>query len=265
MNSVERRQYYKSALDWDALWVFLTDNGQYDIMHIEFGFRGKGWLARNIFFNNLDALKAYCIRTNPLSVELGMTSPRPPFPAHPLEVRTYVKKRKQAFILRKPLVFDWDIDHKIRTKWGKCKCGERELCNMCWKAFGEPARVTLERALTYWLGYKNIMCIFSGRRGFHMWVLDSHSRTLSEEQRTSILHKITHPVMGEDMYNDLYSILEPHYNEYHKGAPYQVMDILYELDTLVTTQIGHLTGLPWFPNANNGVLRLPITKDFKVK
>ena len=259
MNYNKRLLYYKFNLDWDKVERFVTDNGKYDFCMIEFGFRYPNDIfQRKIFFWNIDALKKFCIEKNPCSVELGITCPNPAKFVNPLKVRKHVTHNKNDFIWKRPLIFDWDIEHHLRREWNKCGCSEKEMCHLCWDAFGEPARVSLERALTHWMGIKEFTCVFSGGRGFHLWVLDSNLRSLSMDQRDMIVEKLSNPIENSPLYEDLHSLLEPYYEKYHKDTPYGVMSLLYTLDKAVTTGANHMSGLPWFPHARTGRLRVEL-------
>lgn len=93
-----------------------------------------------------------------------------------------------------------------------------------------------------------------------MWVLDEGTRELTPSQRRIIFEKVSTPFggMGSSMWNDIYSILQPHHKKYHTHYSQNVWDIFYLLDEKPTTSMNHMIGVPLMPNAHTGVMRLPI-------
>lgn len=264
------KKFYSADAPLHEIISILTNNGEYNLCDVELGTRYKSHIDGSIgmhrrelvWYNVRDMRDALATRV-PLSVEVGMILPDMP---SGLELsiqdrRDFMKKRTDTFMVKKHLVFDWDIDHNIRTQSNICFCKEKQVCVKCWTAFAEPARMSLLRMLRYWMGFKQVVCVYSGRRGFHTWVLDDDTYNLTKEQRISIIHKISNPVEGEAAYNDIISILQPYYNKYHipHKVPYGVESLLYELDEAPTIMFNHFIGVPLLPNSSSGNLRLPIT------
>lgn len=86
-------------------------------------------------------------------------------------------------IIGKQLVIDVDITSYNSVR-GCCE-GDKKLCKSCWK-FCEVAANIINYILTDVYGYSKIMFVFSGRKGFHCWVLDERAFMLSSEGRDSI-------------------------------------------------------------------------------
>jgi hypothetical protein len=67
---------------------------------------------------------------------------------------------------------------------GVCACGsDKSVCDTCWALFMDPAQHVLMRLLRDMFGFKAILTVFSGRRGFHVWVLDRKAVTATTIQR----------------------------------------------------------------------------------
>lgn len=83
---------------------------------------------------------------------------------------------------QRELVFDVDISdyNDVRT----C-CQESNICQKCWPLMSIGARV-LNKILTKDFGFKHLLFVFSGRRGFHCWVCDREARFLPPEARRAI-------------------------------------------------------------------------------
>jgi DNA primase catalytic subunit len=84
-----------------------------------------------------------------------------------------------------PLIFDVDINDYCDNRTD-CPCGKsRGVCNICWRTYLSPA-ITQLREFCLELGFVQLQCFFSGRRGFHYWVMDRKAWILTDEQRKMI-------------------------------------------------------------------------------
>lgn len=250
----------------------LTDDGVVPLEQVELGIRFEredksvDWKRRNVIYHNAAELRQDFTKRGHLSLEVGMILSNDCVPAEFEHVglqawRDFFSKRVDEFAVMKPLVFDWDIDVEKRAVWNthkKCRCSEKQVCSFCWAAFAEPARVALLRVLRYWMGYKHVVCVYSGRRGFHTWVLDEGTRTLTPAQRSVIFEKVSTPLKGTSMHDDIGAILQPFHQKYHTHYSRNVWDIFYTLDRDPTTVMNHMVGVPLVLNAHTGIVRLPI-------
>ena len=85
--------------------------------------------------------------------------------------------------VERELVFDIDMTDydDIRT----C-CSEANICMKCWP-FMTMAIKVVDKSLRDDFAFKNILWIYSGRRGVHCWVCDPEARALSNEARGAIV------------------------------------------------------------------------------
>lgn len=275
MRRKDRREFYSTRCNWGVLALFLTDGGTHAFKNVEVYVRyGRddrsgeiGWRRRHMIFESIEEVQQYCIRETPLSLEFCRIFPTQPESSllSTQEYRDFMHTRQDSFLLRHILAFDWDIDDDLRQRWGGCTCGEKDICALCWTAFAEPARAALDRVLTYWMGFKHLQFTYSGRRGFHVWVLDKGTRELTEEQRRVIIDKVTNIPLKSLLYHDIYPILQHYYDRYHLAMPaidYGPWEILYTLDIPVTAKVNHAVALPLTPHAKTGNMRLPLTVPF---
>lgn len=60
-----------------------------------------------------------------------------------------------------------------------------ETCDRCWPLMALAMRV-LERALREDFGFEHILCVYSGRRGIHLWACDTRARLMPNEVRGAV-------------------------------------------------------------------------------
>lgn len=273
MKWFDRKKFYEGAAPVSELVTFLTCERSIPLECIEFGTRfcktqddrsDMGMRRRDLIYSNAAELRKHLCSKTPCSLEVGMIIPfgaKSPTEFSHVSFQTwrdYFKDRHEAFNVQKPLVFDWDMNTTKRDLWNRCGCEKKQVCSYCWVAFAEPARMALLRVLRFWMGYSQIVCVFSGRRGFHTWVLDKGTYNLTVSQREAIFAKVCNPIKYEPMYDDICSVLQPYHEKYHRHYSRDVWDIFYDLDPEPTLKMNHMIGVPLMPNAYTGILRLPI-------
>lgn len=127
---------------------------------------------------------------------------------------------RQSFKEEQPLsapfgevVIDMDMDSSIHDRSKMCKCGdERKVCDICWRIFMRPALLVLYAILSF-MGIKRHFTVFSGRRGFHLWLWDDRCFYWTQEQRAKFIDTIQRPAKGSELYKLCKDILQPLYEE----------------------------------------------------
>lgn len=130
-------------------------------------------------FRDAEHLAAYLNMYKPTSVELG--------PVHPGRSRS--KERNNPLLLhRAPLVVDVDMNPTNASK-RTCPCGNNDklVCNVCWEQFLVPAMREIHRVFIEVFNFKSVLTVFSGRRGFHVYVLDREVWEYTQEARKAVL------------------------------------------------------------------------------
>lgn len=152
-------------------------------------------------------------------------------------------------------ILDVDLDHQY-DRSRICECGtEKRVCNECWSVFMIPAQYILTRLLREMLGFKAVFCVFSGRRGFHIWSLDWRAVTATRAQRTAWLAALTTAWRHQRWIIDY---LRPLYDQRRRAhGNRNMIEALYpKLDERVTTDAAHMHKAPLVPHPETGNLCL---------
>lgn len=101
-----------------------------------------------------------------------------------------------------------------------CRCGtERKTCDACWVALMRPAHCAMIWALRDFLGLKRIFTVFSGRRGFHIWICDEWILDMTQAERVTFASALARPTMcaTPDPFTDgMYTVLAPFFDNHPK-------------------------------------------------
>lgn len=174
------------------------------------------------------------------------------------------------------LVIDVDLTDYDRT--GICECKDKkQACNDCWHVFMEPGRKALDYILKEVMGFRAVFYVFSGRRGYHAWVLDRQILTWTPQVRRNLVTRMAKMMVdGEPAADMVFDILQPTFNKYFWPdlaplyASYpppelraQHRKMLFErlypkLDVGVSDQQNHLHKLPFFPHQTTGFVSIPL-------
>jgi len=184
--------YYKTLFPLDLLCSITTRNGTYSLTQLEIAFEIRPYkeviMLRNVngnipySFATVRDLRRFMIQRSVVALHMGAIywKPRTSQSAMKLE-------KKDDYVHNPaPLVFDVDAsDYKQRT----CPCKQHDMCKVCCDTFVWPAVNTIVELCTT-MGFKKILKVFSGNRGFHVWVLDDRAYDLLEVQRKNMCERL---------------------------------------------------------------------------
>lgn len=237
-------QYYKTLFPLSSLLLLGTHNGRYQLAQLEVTFEirvknDEKIMIRNkhpeknqpksvkrpfVFESELE-LRQFILRKQPVSIHIGAIYWKP------RRFQTDMKREKSDETIVNPsfLTFDVDANDYAIERMGLCSCRQYDMCKICCDRFVFPT-VQAIRNLCKLMGFKKILTVFSGRRGFHVSVVDDSAYTLTREQRENINIRLK---------ND--------------G---------FKLDEKVTIDPYHLKKLPMSIHSSTGNIARPVGKTF---
>lgn len=259
-------QYYKSVFPFEAIWKWLNTEDDETIYHKnnrEFCMvsHDEVW-SRYCHFETLLQLKEKVIKTVPTRLEIGAIYNVPP------DKQTFSSLESLVFPVSKQLVFDLDGNDYGPFR-SHCECKEeKKVCQKCWHFIASAAQC-LHYYLTQCLGYKQILFVFSGRRGLHCWVSDKAARALPSNIRSDIANFFTE-LPNADLRNPhvkyMYKhFLRPAYTQYYGEEPQSIKICLEKmkprLDLAVTCDLRHLVKCPFVIHPATNAVCVPLSLD----
>lgn len=167
--------YYNYLYPFDTIVRWLTHNNKSQLAHRELSFEYEGsGVERYVTFVDSIAMKKRMIDRHskvPLKVDAGAIWNRTP------------EKESNAKTMERELIFDFDMNDydDVRT----C-CEGKKVCTKCWKLLITAVEI-IEKALAEDFGFEQLMFVFSGGRGLHIWVNDKRARELKDSVRKGLV------------------------------------------------------------------------------
>ncbi|CAD5207401.1 unnamed protein product [Bursaphelenchus okinawaensis] len=141
---------------------------------IGFSFKGGAMLRYQSFSEPNEFTRTLCTKL-PHKIEIG------PVYNHPVSERLKLEPGAMKAVERE-LIFDIDLTDYDDVR--NC-CKDAKICQKCWLFMTIAAKV-LQRILIEHFGFTNLLFVFSGRRGIHVWCADPAARGLADGDRRAI-------------------------------------------------------------------------------
>ena len=128
---------------------------------------------RYLSFSSADDLQNEMVKRIPHKIDIGAI-----FNAKPSDHKKIANFQPQE----KELVFDIDMTDydDVRT----C-CEGAAICHICWQFMTIAVKI-LNHALKVDFGFKNLLWVYSGRRGIHCWISDKVAKQLGQTGRSAV-------------------------------------------------------------------------------
>ncbi|KAM0678929.1 primase [Binucleata daphniae] len=233
------QRYYNDLFPFELLYKFLqsTQNREFTVT------LQNNVYVRALSFKTSDEFKNFAIKKMPVKIDIGAIYKSPP--EQGTEMTPY----------KKELIFDIDLTDYYR----KC-CVGKTICNKCFKVIKCAAEI-MECILRQHFGYKDILHVFSGGRGLHIWVSDISSQYMNDRERNYIVDMITNKKPD----NDIMKICMK-YSSYFQDQDIggnidekTLYKYLYvKLDKKVTSDVKHLLKSPFAIHPTSYKISVPI-------
>ncbi|MFW9922432.1 MAG: DNA primase catalytic subunit PriS [Candidatus Thorarchaeota archaeon] len=168
------QRYYKEVFDPGDL---ISIIGLSTFYRREFAFLLEDDIfVRNISFKDTSELIRY-MTTNPIRRSyVGAVYEVPPSKNNTIQRINWVSRE---------FCFDLDLNDYDLVRVCGCR-GKEQYCSICWSLV-QDAAYFLDKTMREDFGFRDIVWVFSGRRGFHGWVRDKNGGILTQDQRNSML------------------------------------------------------------------------------
>ena len=168
--------YYRRVFSWDKLESFATCQGTvpfhetlWKFIYLDNPDRWSKWR----WFPTVEALRVYVLESYD-----GFRNP--------IATLNYGQQRTRG---ERFLTFDVDLNDYGSLRNLVCSCGtQKQACADCW-SFWMSSNVIpiIKQCLEDMWGFKDILYVFSGRRGLHVHVRDERARRMTAQQRARVL------------------------------------------------------------------------------
>lgn len=238
------KQYYNTLFPIGSLIRVGTHNGKHSLSQLEITFEiviknnqkimirnepptknQPATIKRPFVFNTIQELRQFIARKQPKSIHFG------PVYLKPRKTQADMSREKSddTIVNPSPLAFDVDASDYATERLGLCSCGQYNMCKICCDTFVFPTVVAI-RKLCKLLGFKKILTVYSGSRGFHVFIVDDSAYSLTREQRVNICTRLK--------------------------------DDGFKLDEKVTNDPFHLKKLPMSVHGRTGNISNPVGESF---
>lgn len=182
------KSYYSLLFPWKEMYRWLSygndgkmpqaDPNYFRKREFCFTLDGDIFVRYQSFGNGEELYKAIKEKV-PAKIDLG-----PVYSVDPQKRSSYTSSGPQkAFTpIERELVFDIDMTDYDDVR--AC-CDQASICAKCWPLMTAAIKI-LDTGLREDFGFRNLLWVFSGRRGIHCWVCDQRARSLSDEQRSAV-------------------------------------------------------------------------------
>lgn len=167
---------------------------------------------------------------------------------------------KKPYLVSSPLgyvVLDVDMsDDYARV----CPCAtDKDVCDVCWREYMDPAQDALETMLDY-LGFKGCYFkVFSGRRGFHIWLVAARVVHWTRDQRARFVDLLSAPrYTPAGRLEPMSAAVETALSYYCVDEAENPLLLWPRLDKAITADPTHLVGVPLTCHQATGLWRAPM-------
>ncbi|KAL5267664.1 hypothetical protein ACHWQZ_G004641 [Mnemiopsis leidyi] len=161
--------YYSRLFPYSPYIKWLSYNNNEYLSKREFCFTLNGDIyLRYKSFSNVDEFKKELKAVNPFKIDVGAI-----YNVKPKDHKSF--KSGSFAAVEREVVFDIDMTDYDEVRY--C-CSDAKICSDCWVFMKIAVRI-IDEALRHDFGFKNLLWVYSGRRGVHCWIADESARKLT--------------------------------------------------------------------------------------
>eukprot|EP00178_Gracilaria_changii_P013564 TRINITY_DN3829_c0_g2_i2.p1 TRINITY_DN3829_c0_g2~~TRINITY_DN3829_c0_g2_i2.p1 ORF type:complete len:461 (+),score=143.77 TRINITY_DN3829_c0_g2_i2:458-1840(+) len=179
------RWYYARLFPIELFTRWLSLGCAQKLSHREISFTLVGDIyIRWKSFGDQQQLLKELTTTAPVKIDIGAVYNHEPAQRHARQLPLSAEQKE--------LVFDIDMtdyEHVVAHAPTAHAASPTQLCDHNWHYMALAARV-IDDTLRQDFGFRNILWVYSGRRGIHCWVGDQRARQLSNEQRAALVEYV---------------------------------------------------------------------------
>jgi DNA primase catalytic subunit len=185
--------YYKNSFPWGWFEEFITKRGHFEFGQCMFWFRVMGSngmvfpCKERMQFVSVEDLKKFVIEQRVLEIHLSVYWPLS------MKMMTTDKHFRKE-MLERPLILDLDLTDMDHVRKEICQCvgeGKKQCCDICWNVCIEQSAIPFIRCVLEELcQFKDVLYVFSGRRGMHVHISDKRVLAWTILQRKAFMEQV---------------------------------------------------------------------------
>ncbi len=185
INQNALRLYYSQLMPVDQLYeLFTATIFDLSALHTsttrEFSTQKNDRVQRYKHFGSADEFRACLCRDIPDKIDCGAICYSYPDVWFPKNSKNKVSIQQREFVL--------DIDLNDYNDMRNC-CTDSNVCDKCWNLIRAAQKLT-DKTLLEQYNCKQVLWVFSGRRGVHCWVFDKDYRFAAPSLRGAMLNQL---------------------------------------------------------------------------
>lgn len=289
-----REEYYHTRCPYKELYeIFLArpldDSGTVGMREVAFDMHGGGPSWRYLYFRSAAEFRSTVIKNLPRAIHLGAITEQAVSAATSSYLGHDLSPITDPNLYGREIIFDVDIE-AWDTRYGTtlvgdlrdcpCKGISRMICRDCWR-FAKGSMRVLHYVMTTIFSLKKLLFVFSGNRGYHLWVMDREALIEYPRQKcedivrffNNALTATNSPILQRLHRKVMQPFVKQHFAEnpryleleQKKGPVAAAMAYLWpRLDQKVTLDRHHLAKMPFSLHPRTGKVCLvidPFTDD----
>jgi DNA primase catalytic subunit len=282
--------YYTKHFPWAWLESFATCNGRYPLERRVWWFFYYGEVpSKRLMFDTIEAVRHFVLQNGVMTMHLGAISAlgreavaiasgggqninQILTEVNRLPYSEFARDELSAAYYDRELIVDIDLNDYDHHRDPVCDCGaKRTCCDKCWEVFiARVAIPVIKYLFEDFFGFKEVMWVYSGRRGMHVHVQDPRAMRMTVTERRRIIYDTL--IMGMGANTDvrrhlLETVYRPVFAQFIKTPEVTDNQMIEQLRPRLDEgfwgkDLGHMVKCPWTLHLATGNVCMPLKSDF---